>query len=103
MPYSKLNSPCWPLSENQRERKEIQVLGLCQGTKKAVEHEGDGDTKCNWCSWNGPQKLGDYFGRVGNQGTNRDYPDYSIVEIGQNTENGPGDLRRLKLHWKIAN
>ena len=20
--------------------------------------EGDGNTNCNWCTWNGPQKLG---------------------------------------------
>ena len=29
-------------------------------------------------------------GKMGNRMTNRDYPDYSIVEIGQNTEKSPG-------------
>ena len=28
---------------------------------------------------------------------NRDYPDYSIVEIGQNTEKSSGDLRKLAV------
>ena len=28
---------------------------------------------------------------------NQDHPDYSIVEIGQNTEKSPGDLRRLAV------
>ena len=23
-----------------------------------MEHEGDGDTNCNWCTWNNPQKIG---------------------------------------------
>ena len=27
----------------------------------------------------------------------KDCPNYSIVEIGQNTENSPGDLRRLTV------
>ena len=29
-----------------------------------------------------------------NNRTNGDHPNYSIVEIGQNTEKSPGDLRR---------
>ena len=29
---------------------------------------------------------------TGNQKTNGDYPDYSIVKIGQNTEKSPGDM-----------
>ena len=28
---------------------------------------------------------------------NRDHPNYSIVDIGQNTEESPGDLRRLAI------
>ena len=35
--------------------------------------------------------------RVGNRRTNRDHPNDSIVEIGQNTEKSPGDLRRLTV------
>ena len=30
-------------------------------------------------------------------GTRGDCPNYSIVEIGQNTERSPGDLRRLAI------
>ena len=25
--------------------------------KKAVKHDSDGGTTCNWCTWNGPQKF----------------------------------------------
>ena len=36
-------------------------------------------------------------GGLGGQRTSRDHPNYSIVEIGQNTEKSPGDLRRLPV------
>ena len=54
-------------------------------------------------------------GGLGNKRTGRDYSNYSIVEIGQNTEMSPGDLRRLvvtqnpvknfqlTLMWKLSN
>ena len=35
-------------------------------------------------------------GRVGNQ-TSQDHPNYSIVEVGQNTEKSPGDLKKLAI------
>ena len=62
--------------------------------KRAVKHEGDGDTSCNWSTWKNPQRLGQEAGRVRNQRTNRDQPNYSIAEVSQNTEKSPGDLRR---------
>ena len=34
------------------------------------EHESNDDTNCNWCTWNGPQKLGKGVGRVENRRTN---------------------------------
>ena len=34
-------------SENQRRQKESQVLSFYQRTKKAKEHEGDGETNYN--------------------------------------------------------
>ena len=34
-------------------------------------------------------------GEVGNNGTSKDCPNYSIVEIGQNTEKSPGVMRKL--------
>ena len=40
---------------------------------------------------------------IGNKKTSGDYPNYSIIEIGQNTEKGPGDnwrLASLKLQLK---
>ena len=36
-------------------------------------------------------------GGLGNKSISGDHPNYSIVEIGQNTEKSPGDLRRLAV------
>ena len=30
---------------------------------------------------------------------NGDHPNYNIINIGQNTDKGPGDLLALKFHW----
>ena len=73
-----------------------------------MDHKGDGDTSCNWCTWNGYQSFKNGAGRVENQGTNRDHSNYSIIEIGQNTEKTSGNLRRhavtqtpvKKLQWE---
>ena len=51
------------------------------------------DTNCNWRVWNGSHGLR----RVGNRRTNRDHPNYTIAEIGQKTDKGPGDLLSLRL------
>ena len=58
-----------PQCKKQRKRKKRQVCGPCQRTKKAVKHESNGDTNCNWHTWNGPQKFGEEAGRVGNRRT----------------------------------
>ena len=62
-----------------------------------MEHKGDGDTSCNWCTWNNPQRLVIGTGRLRNQRTCGDHPDNSIIKISQNTEKSPGDLRRLAV------
>ena len=35
------------------------------------------------------------LGGLGNKKTCREHPNYGTVEIGQNTEKSPGDLRKL--------
>ena len=62
-----------------------------------MEHEGDGDTDCNWCTWNDAKRLGKGARGVRNRKASRDHPNYSIVRIGQNTEKSPGDMRRLAV------
>ena len=34
-----------------------------------MKHKGDGDTNCNWCTWNNPQKLVPEAERFRNQRT----------------------------------
>ena len=70
-----------PQKENQRKRKEIQVLKACQRTKKVVAHESVGNTNCKWHTWNGPQRLEKRTRRGGDRRRNRDYPDYTSTRI----------------------
>ena len=63
-----------------------------------MEHESDGDTNCNWCSWYSHQKLGAGTEGLGNKRTSGDNPNCCIAEISQNTEKSPGDLRRLAVN-----
>ena len=44
-----------------------------------------------------PQRLGKETGRLRNQRTSQNHPDYSIIKIDQNTEKSPRDLRRLAV------
>ena len=62
-----------------------------------MEHEGDGDTNYNWHTWNGPQRLEIGAGCVGSLKRNRDNPNNSIAEFGQNIQKSPEDLRRLAV------
>ena len=32
--------------------------------KKTMEHEGNGDTNCNWCTWNNTQRIGKETGNL---------------------------------------
>ena len=31
-----------------------------------MEHEDNGDTNCNWCTWKNPQRIDKGTGRLGN-------------------------------------
>ena len=62
-----------------------------------MKHAGNGDTNCSWCSWNGPQKIREVIGTVGNRRTSQDHPNYNIVKIGQKTKKSPGDLRKFAV------
>ena len=58
-----------------------------------MEHESDNYTNCDWCFWyshKGTRELG-------NKRTSEDYPNYYIIENGQDTEKSPGDLRRFAV------
>ena len=54
------------INENKNKDK---YMSLARELKKAMEHEGDGDTKCNQCTWNSLHMVGKEAERVGNQKT----------------------------------
>ena len=65
--------------------------------KKTMEHENDGDTNCNGCAQKSHQKIDKGTGGLGNKRASGNHPNYSILEISQNTEKSPGDLSRLEV------
>ena len=60
-----------------------------------MEHESDSDTNFNWCAWYSHQRIGTGTGGLENMRTSGDHPNYSIVEIGLNSKESPGDLKRF--------
>ena len=68
-----------------------------------MEHESDGDTNRNWCTWNNPKRSYKEAGRLGNKRASRNHPDHSIIKISQNTKSRLGDLRRLSSEKPSVN
>ena len=64
--------------------------------KKIVVHESDGDTIVIGVLGS-HQRIDTRTGGLGNKWTSGDHPNYIIIEIGQNTERSPGNLRRLTV------
>ena len=62
--------------------------------RKTAEHKNDGDTYLNWWCWYSHQRIDTGNGGLGNKRTSGDRSNYSIIKIGENTEESPGDLRR---------
>ena len=60
-----------------------------------MEHESDGDTDTNWCSWYSCQRSDTVTGEHGNNRASGDYQKYSIIEVTQNTGKSNGVLRWL--------
>ena len=65
--------------------------------KKQTNYEGDSNTNRGWCTCDNPQRIGKGTGRLGNKSISKDYPDNSVIKIGQNTEKTLGDLMRLAV------
>ena len=63
-----------------------------------MEHEGDVDINCGCCTWNNPQRLVKGLEHFEKKRTRSDYPDYSIIKIGKNTEESPRDFYETCCH-----
>ena len=72
------------LKENEKRDKYLDLARELK--KKTVEHGSDSDTNCYWCGQYSHQRIGKGTVKLGNKTTSGDHADYSIVEIGQNTE-----------------
>ena len=78
-------------------QKGDNYLDLARELKKTMGHESDGDTNCKWCTRYKHQKIGTGTRKLRDKKTSGNYPNYSIVEIGQHTKKSPGDLKRLAV------
>ena len=67
------------------------------GNWKIVEHESDDYNSCKWCSWYSHRRINKETGGLGNNRKSEDHPNYCIIEIDQNTEKSPGDVKRLAV------
>ena len=59
--------------------KRDEYLYLARELKKTMEHEGDGNTDCNWYAWNNTQRISKRTGRQAKTRINKDHPDYNII------------------------
>ena len=78
----------------EREKRD-KYLDLAKELTKTMKHESDCDTSCNRRTRYSHPRIGTRNGGLGNRRTGWDHPNYSIVEISQNTKKSPRDLRRL--------
>ena len=74
-----------------------KYLDLARELEKTMEHEGDDEMNCNWCAQFSHQRIGTGTGRFGNKRTSGDHPNYSMIEISQNTKKCPGDLKGIAV------
>ena len=58
---------------------------------------GRGSICNNWCSWYSHQRINKGTRGLRNKRTSGNHPNYCIIQIGQNTEKSPRDLRRLAV------
>ena len=63
-----------------------------------MEHKGDGEDNCNWCTRNNLKRIGKGTGGLGNKRTSGDHPVYSTIKIVQNTEKSPGEIKRIAVN-----
>ena len=71
-------------------------MDLAREMKKTMELVSDANF--NWRDIYSHRMIGIETGELGNKKTSGEHPNNSIVDIGQNTEKSPGDLRRHSVN-----
>ena len=61
-----------------------------------MEHVGEGDTNCNWCAQNDPQRLGKGGLKIW-KSEKEQRSSKLITEISKNIEKSPRELKRLPV------
>ena len=77
--------------------KRDKYLNLARELKKLWNMKVTVDTNCNWFARYSHQRIGTGTGGLKNKRTSEDPPNYSIIEIDQNTDKSSGDLRRFAV------
>ena len=85
------------LKEGEQRDKYLDLARKLKRKIKTMEHKSEGDTSCNWCALYSKQIIVIGTGGLGNKRTRGDHPNCSIVEIGQDIEKNPRDLRSLAV------
>ena len=83
--------------KESKKRDKYKDLARERKEKKTMEHERDVDIGRKWSARYSHQSIATETGRLGNKRMSRDHSRYSIIEVGQNTEKSPGDLRTLAV------
>ena len=85
--------------------KESENIGeyLDQRIEKAVEHESDGETNCNWWPWTVSKCFGKKSGGIWNQRPSKSTELLKSVRILRRVLETWGDLLSLRLIWKTTN
>ena len=83
----------------KKNAKKDKYVDLARKLKKkqTMEHRNDVNTNYNWCSWYSHRSVIKETGGLGNKRTSGYHPNYNIIEIGQNTEKSPEDLKRVAV------
>ena len=77
-----------------KESEKDKYRYLTRELKKTVEQESE--VYNNWCYWYSHQSISKGTWGLGNKRKSEGHLNY-IIEIGQNTEKSPGNLRRLAV------
>ena len=46
------------IKENKKRVKYPELSSELKKKEKIMEHEGDGDTNCNWCTYDNTERIG---------------------------------------------
>ena len=74
-----------------------QILRPSQRINKAVNHDDDGDTNCNWCTWNSPQRFGKILEELEIRGRIEITQIPELLRLARIVRWGSRDLRRLTI------